>query len=307
MPSIAGYSYRFFGLNFISDRLVPGVSEVGELPRENAIYLEFGNAPNSILAPQYEDESVQASGEEYLFRFPGIARIYVRGGEHIIVEPVDGADEVVLWQVILGVGSSIAGFRRGLVPIHASAVVSGEHCIALAGQSTAGKSTLAALLNRLGYELHADDLCLADYEGEHVMVGAGVPELRLCQDAAVMAGWQDIEPFAKAPAAAKSVFRWSAPGRAPRRLLRMYVLEFASAGVEPGIYPITGLGALEALIECLRLRLPLLLTGPAKKYFELLTALSQRVAMFRFVRPRDLQQSRYWAEYLAAHFEQESV
>jgi hypothetical protein len=307
MPLVARYSYRFFGLNFVSDRPIPGVSEVGELPGENAIYLEFGDVPNRIVAPEYEDESVQASGAEYLFRFPAIAQIYVRGGEHIIVEQVDGADEVLLWQVILGVGSSIAGFRRGLVPIHASAVVSGDHCMALAGQSTAGKSTLAALLNSLGYELHADDLCLADCKGEHVMVGPGVPELRLCQDAVIMAGWQHIEPFGKAAAAAKSVFRWSEPGRASRRLLRMYVLEFATAGVEPGIYPIIGLGALEALIDCLRLRLPLLLTGPVERYFELLTALSRRIAMFRFVRPRDLEQSRYWAEYLAAHFEKESV
>src|SRR6266516_509563 len=101
MPLIAGYSYRFFGLNFISERPIPGVSEVDELPVANVIQLEFGAAPKDIVAPEYEDESVQASGEEYLFRFPGIAQIYVRGGEHIIVEQVDGADEVVLWQVIL--------------------------------------------------------------------------------------------------------------------------------------------------------------------------------------------------------------
>jgi hypothetical protein len=307
IPLLAGYPYRLFGLNFISDRAIPGVPEMGELARENAIHIGFGDAPIGIRAPEYEDDSVQANGEEYLFRFPKVGRIYVRGGERIIVEPVDGADEVVLWQVILGVGASIAGFRRGLVPIHASAVVSGDRCVALAGQSTAGKSTLAALLNRLGYSLHADDLCLADCSGEHVMVGAGVPELRLCQDAASMAGWENIEPFSRALEAAKSVFRWNDLSRASRRLLRIYVLEFAPAGAEPGIYPIIGLGALEALIDCLRLRLPLLLTGPAEKYFAVLTALSRQVAMFRFVRPRDLQQSRYWTEYLAAHFEKESV
>src|SRR5260221_8940765 len=125
MPLVAGYPYRFFGLNFISDIAIPGISEVGELARENAIHIEFGAAPIGIPAPQYEDDSVQANGEEYLFRFPRIGRIYVRGGEQIIVEQVDRADEVVLWQVILGVGASIAGFRRGLVPIHASAVLSG--------------------------------------------------------------------------------------------------------------------------------------------------------------------------------------
>jgi len=307
MPLVAGYPYRFFGLNFISDRVIPGVSQASEITVECAIHLEFGKAPAAIRAPEYEDESVQANGEEYLFHFPGIGRIYVRGGEYMLIEQVDGADEVILWQLILGAGASIAGFRRGLVPIHASAVASGDHCVAFAGQSTAGKSTLAALLNGLGYDLHADDLCLADCSGEHVMVGSGVSELRLCDDAVGTAGWQDIEPYARHASAAKSVFRWNETRNASRRLQSIYVLEFASAGVEPGIYPITGIETLEALIDCLRLRLPLLLTGPAKRYFQLLTTLTRQVAMFRFVRPRDLQQSRYWTEYLAAHFEKESM
>jgi hypothetical protein len=307
LPAAEGHPYRFFGLDFISAKAIPGVSETAAWRLENAIHVEFGDAPAWIRAPEYEDESVQANGDEYLFRFPRIGRIYVRGGERIIVEQIEGADEVVLWQVILGVGTSIAGFRRGLVPIHASAVVSNGHCMALAGQSTAGKSTLAALLNRLGYDLHADDLCLADCSGEHVMAGPGVPELRLSQDSIGIAGWQNREPFARAIEASKSVFRWNGPGSVSRRLQRIYVLEFATAGTEPGIYPITGLGALEALIDCLRLRLPLLLTGPARRYFETLTELSRKVAIFRFVRPRDLEQSRYWAEYLAAHFEKESV
>ena len=307
MLTTAGYFYRLFGLNFISDRAIPGVSRLGDLTHEDTIHIEFGRTPAAIRAPEYEDESVQANGQEYLFRFPGIGRIYVRGGEQITVEQEDGADEVVLWQVILGVGASIAGFRRGLVPIHASAVMSGEHCVALAGQSTAGKSTLAALLNRLGYEFHADDLCLADCSGRHVMVGPGVPELRLCEASAGVAGWQHVEPFARAAQAAKAVYRWNDSERPSRRLVRMYVLEFASADAEPGIYPIIGLAALEALIDCLRLRLPLLLTGPAERYFEALTAVSRDVAMFRFVRPRDLEQSCYWTEYLAAHLNKESV
>src|SRR5438477_9922349 len=104
MPLVAGYPYRFFGLNFISDRPVPGVSEVSALTGENAIHLEFGDVPKGIVAPEYEDESVQASGAEYLFRFPAVARIYVRGGEHITVEQADGGDGVLLWQVIWGLG-----------------------------------------------------------------------------------------------------------------------------------------------------------------------------------------------------------
>lgn len=306
MPLATGFSYRLFGLTFITDREIPGVSGLGDIPLEDPIQIEFGAAPASINPVEYQDESVQANGREYLFRFPKIGRIYLRGGEHMIVEELPGADEVVLWQVILGVSGSIAGFRRGLVPLHASAVAVGDGCVALAGQSTAGKSTQAALLNRLGYALHADDLCLADCGGERVLVGAGVPELRLSQASIDTAGWQDKKPFAVAHEAAKSVFRWNSGHAKPRPLQRIYVLAFAAEGEEPGVYPLTGFGAFEALIDCLRLRLPLLLTGSAEKNFEVLAALARKVALFRFVRPRDLQQSRYWTDHLAAHFEKES-
>jgi hypothetical protein len=305
MPLIAEHHYLCFGLTFISARAIPRICETHTCALEAPIHIEFDQAPVAIRAPQYEDDLVQATGDEYLFRFPGIGRIYISGGERIVVEPVDGADEVVMWQVILGVGASIAGFRRGLVPIHASAVVSGDHCVAFAGQSTAGKSTQAALLNRLGYSLHADDLCLADCAGEHVMAGTGVPELRLCRDAAGIAGWGQVEPSALAHEAGKSIFRWHETESTSRRLLRIYVLEFSSASEVPGIYPLVGLQALTALIDCLRLRLPLLLTGQAGRTFEALTALSRDVAMFRFVRPRDLEQSRHWTECLATHFEKD--
>jgi hypothetical protein len=307
MSPLAEHHYSFFGLNFISTRRIPGVPESPQPAREDAIRIEFAAAPAAIQAPEYEDDTVQANGEEYLFRFPQVGRIYIRGGERIVIEPVDGADPAVMWQVILGVGASVAGFRRGRVPIHASAVASGNDCVALAGQSTAGKSTLAALLNQLGYSLHADDLCLADCAGPQVMAGAGVPELRLGRDSARVTGWEQVEPSDTVRETGKSIYPWHRSDTGARRLSRIYVLEFASAGAVPGIYPVVGLQALNGLIDCLRLRTPLLLTGQAGRTFAALTALSDQVPMFRFVRPRDLAQSHYWTAFLAAHFEREAA
>jgi hypothetical protein len=61
--------------------------------------------------------------------------------------------------------------------------------------------------------------------------------------------------------------------------------------------------ALQALIDCLRIRLPLLMTGAAQKSFERMAAVSRSVEMFRFVRPRDPEQSWHWAGRLAEHFD----
>src|SRR6185437_15564144 len=52
--------------------------------------------------------------------------------------------------------------QRGLLPLHASAVATGEGAIAFLGSSGAGKSSLAAFLARAGYRVLADDICVID-------------------------------------------------------------------------------------------------------------------------------------------------
>ena len=48
--------------------------------------------------------------------------------------------------------------QRGLLPLHASAIVTRGGIAAFAGHRGAGKSTTAALLSLLGYELVTDDV-----------------------------------------------------------------------------------------------------------------------------------------------------
>jgi hypothetical protein len=233
-----------------------------------------------------------------------LARVYVQGGERIVVEAATNADPAKLWTVILGVGASIAGFRRGHVPIHASAVSTPRGCVAFAGQSGAGKSTTAAWLISLGYPLYADDLCLADLSGNEVTVGRGIQELRLWDESIQALGWDDMQPFAVMPDVPKSVFRWTA--RSPRidRLRRIYVLEFAQETVQPGIYAMEGVQALGALIDCLRVRPRILSTGLAERTFKHLTTLCRKVEMFRFVRPLDVHSSERWTRRLMEHFDE---
>ena len=48
--------------------------------------------------------------------------------------------------------------QRGILPLHASAIVTKNGIAAFAGHSGAGKSTIAALMGSLGYALVADDI-----------------------------------------------------------------------------------------------------------------------------------------------------
>lgn len=296
------HRYLLFGLTFHSAESVPGLVEVGADNDARPVTIEFGRVPDSIADPSYQDENVQASATEYLFTYCSLLRMYVAGDSRILVERLEECDQVRLWTLVLGAGSSIIGFRRGLVPLHASSVRVGDGCMALAGQTGFGKSTLAASLTDLGYTLHADDLCLLQPgDSDTVMVGGGIQEFRLWDDAVQTLAWNERKVFARMPNIAKSVFRQPQPAPSSLPLRRIYALEFADQAVAPGIYRIEGVAALQTLIWCLRIRLGLLTVGEQERTFETLTKVSRRVEMFRFVRPLDSKQLRPWSERLVSH------
>ena len=295
------HRYALFGLTFHSAEPVPGLAAVAAGNDARPVTIEFGRVPVSIADPSYRDESIQASATEYLFSYADVLRMYVAGDSRIVVERLEACDPVLLWTLVLGAGASIIGFRRGLVPLHASSVRVGDGCMALAGQTGFGKSTLAASLTDLGFALHADDLCLLQPGDGAVMVGGGIQEFRLWDDAVQALAWNERAPFARMPNIAKSVFRQLQPAPAPLPLRRIYALAFADETVPPGIYRVDGVAALQTLIWCLRMRVGLLTVGEQQRTFETLAEVSHRVEMFRFVRPLDSTNLRSWSERLAAH------
>jgi hypothetical protein len=306
LPRQSGYEYfDLFGLIFKSTERIPGIASACISSCKNAIAIEFGPVPLSIENVEYEDSTVRASGSEYLFTYPGVLRLHVEQDRRIIVERQEDCSPVRLWTFVLGVGASIAGFRRGYIPLHASSILTEKGCcIAFAGRAGAGKSTIAAFLINRGFELFTDDLCLVQWSGTmRPVVGRGVPELRLSDDSIAALDWTDAKPFAVQPNANKTVFRRTAPRERFGDLRRIYILEFTRDGDAPGIRRLSGTEALRALINCLRLRLGLLPTGEARQTFERLTAIGDKVEIFRFARPPDYQQSSYWFDRLIEHFE----
>jgi len=292
--------YELFGMSFETAEQIPGLA--GSPGKGDAIRIRFGTVPQAIANPDYEDASVQASATEYLFSSPGVLRLYIGGAAEIVVERLEGCDPVRLWTFVLGIGASIAGFRNGFVPLHASALEACGGCIALAGQESFGKSTLAASLTGLGFTLHADDLCLIQpVPGGAPLVGAGVREVRLWADAVEELGWSGRQAYAAIPGIEKTVYRLAATRPSLLPLKRIYALQYADEENPPGIHRITGVAAMQALIGCLRLRMGLLSVGARQKTFESLASISSAVEAYRFVRPFDRMQLHAWSERLAAH------
>jgi hypothetical protein len=298
------YRYDLFGLTFESAEQIPGIPASKGLGSGKVVQIEFGTVPQRIENPQFVDEFVQANGSEYLFISPDQLRLYAVGDQRIIVERLDGWDFVRSWTVALSIGLSIAGLRRGYIPLHASAILTAKGCFAFAGQSGAGKSTIAASLIKRGYDLFAEDLSLVHWnDASEPIIGQGIQELRLWRDSVEALGWTDTEPFAVPSGTSKSVFRRDQMQQNTAQLRRIYSLEFSRDDADPGIYRLEGVEAMQMLVGLLRFRLGLLPVGNAALTFERLAVICDEVQMFRFVRPRDYSRSAFWLDRLIEHFE----
>ncbi len=299
--------YEVFGLALESGVSVPGHHAMPRPVAGECVSLEFGAVPQALKDPDYADGVVAASPTEFLLHIPGIIRLYIERGRRILVEPVEPADTESVWGFILGAGISMVGLQRGLIPLHASSVATDAGCIAFAGQSTGGKSTLAAMLVEQGFALHSDDLCLVHPpRAGRAMVGPGTRELRLRENSTS----PSLPPCTEsrlAPRDEKLVFRPLHQSRRALPLSRIYLLEFDDELKGAEIAEIRGIAALKELLGVLRLRRGLLSAGRAASAIQLMSAICESVPVFRFARPRNASLIREGSRLLIEHFERPRV
>ena len=100
----------------------------------------------------------QHTPECSFIRIEDVADFEISGGRQIRVWPAAGTTQRDIEIFLLGPAWATLCHQRGMLPLHASAIVTGMGITAFAGHSGTGKSTTAAMLNSLGYELIADDI-----------------------------------------------------------------------------------------------------------------------------------------------------
>ena len=296
------YYYDIFGMHLSAPVLIPGFLPVSPQPGVASIEIRFGNVPGSISAVEYSDEAVQASSMECLFELPGRLRFYVNPKEQIFAEKAEGMETSAFWGFLLGVSLSVIGLRRGYVPLHASAVSADGTAVALAGQSGSGKSTTAAALIALGYQPHADDLCLTRMgAGDAPTIGQGPAELRLWDEAVGVLAWPESGRSAYVDNTSKAVYRLPPLSASDLTLRRIYALEFTDDTVRHGIHRLRGFDAMKILMGCLRVRPGLITPGLQQRLFENLARIVGEVEVFRFSRPLDSRRVQFWTSHLADH------
>jgi hypothetical protein len=192
-------AYSFNGLKLESDFPLAALARwAGRRDARADIVVRLGRVPEHLERPDHVAPIFQTrNGSEYLLTLRGTGRILVRNGEEILVDPEANADPSA---VLSGPIQAVLWHQRGLLPLHASVVTVRGRAIALCGHSTAGKSTLAALLAQRGHTVIADDICVIDAPaGGAVSVLPGSARLRLWRDALEILGI-DPQPLERAAA-----------------------------------------------------------------------------------------------------------
>jgi hypothetical protein len=193
----------------------------------------------------------QHTTECSLIRIEDVADFEIRGGRQIRVWPAEGATQKDIEIFLFGPAWATLCHQRGMLPLHASAIVTGKGITAFAGHSGAGKSTTAALLNLLGYELIADDILPVSFN-ENSIPGAWpyLRRLKLHRDPIIQFAFTPAEMVSETLDKEKYFVRpKSTADDMWRRLERLYLLENEVTDSHVQIEQITGADAVRALVD----------------------------------------------------------
>lgn len=181
----ARFSYACFDFRLRSDLALVELGSVYAGDDRPVVDVRLGAVPEALAGAGPPFRGVQAAGNEALLHVEGVARYLVRKGDEIVVDPAPGASERNVRLFLLGSALGVVCHLRGLLPLHANAVVAQGGAYAFAGPSGAGKSTLAAHFARRGYDVLCDDVCVVSFDASGApLAWPGLPRLKLWADAA---------------------------------------------------------------------------------------------------------------------------
>ena len=294
--------YHACGLAIESDIALPGLVEATGAGKAAEVTILRGELPSKLSDDvQKTGPNWELTSNRFLLRIPGLARFMISDGKRIEYQPEDGVDAAELTAFLTGSVLGILLHLRGLVVLHASAVLAGGGAILFCGASGAGKSTLAAALGERGYPLISDDLCvLAPSAGGRLCVEADGRLHKLWQrslkglDLAERAGDEvrhQINKFYVPPRAGR---------HDPMPVRRLYELREQRTGEAFEIERLA-LPDIALLVrrQAFRARMMWQL-GQKTDYFRVAAALAAQGQVARFSRPLDFRQMQKGLDLLEA-------
>lgn len=202
-----------------------------------------GSVPFELDGEGPEGGAYQVRGDRLLIRIPRGPRLLVENGTRIVYCGAEGHDDRDIALFLLGSAWGALCYQRGLIPIQASAVATGDRIHAFTGHSGTGKSTLAAALAARGRAFFTDDLLIVDPGrlDDRARCFAGETQLKLWENPDLAIDAEFGEPVRSAPGFRK---RHATPrresGATMGRLADLIVLQEEKRPLPPRIEAISG-------------------------------------------------------------------
>lgn len=177
--------YRVHGLTIRSELPLPELVPVADGALDDSAAdaeVRLASLGGEVADLQARSASVGVTEREARFLWEDAGALVVRDGREILVEPLPGSDPTLVRLGVLGPGMAALLHQRGFLVLHASAVRMGGAIVAFLGMAGAGKSTLAAMLQRRGLPVVADDMAAVRICDGVARVACGSPQLRLWPD-----------------------------------------------------------------------------------------------------------------------------
>jgi hypothetical protein len=240
------FVYRLCGVAIESALELPGLPPGGQDSLAD-VTIAFGPFATALPEATAATPLFQLGPLALQLAIPDVATYRVTGGNRITIDPSPAAEARDIRVFLLGSAFGALWLQRSLLPLHASAVAIGMGCVAFAGPSGVGKSTLAAFMAGRGHGLVSDDVCVVDSAVDGAPIAwPGPPRLKLWRDAldglAIRstpgsAVRRDLEKFEVPPPAGAA--------QGPLPLMAVYIVE--RPGVVGSPRRLRGLDAVDAL------------------------------------------------------------
>lgn len=278
------YRYAAYGLHFKTEIPCPELplAGSGEAP---CVSVRFGCLARP---PELDGEATYRTRPgELLLRLDGVATFRVTEGREIVIDPDAGADESAVRLFLLGSCLGALLQQRGLLTLHASAILTESGAVLFAGPPGIGKSTLAHHFWTRGFPSVTDDLCALDtHDDGRISVLPGYPQSKLWSDALSHFGIQESSLRRVRGGTSKFAVRLDRQFTdRPVELAAVVLLESAaqsSASCE--ILP--GLEGFQSLVESTYRREFLVGLGLLEQHFELVATVARAVPVARGIRPQ---------------------
>lgn len=273
------HEYRLFGLGLRSQIRLPEL-EACALGDADAVEIRLGEVP-----PAADGEPLTAVSDGVVLSIADVARYRVSDGRRIVVEPEPGASDRNVRLFLLGSAMGMLLHQRGILPLHANAIEIDGRAVAFMGKSGAGKSTLAAAFHDRQRRILSDDVCAVVHEQDGFVAQAGIPRLRLWRDAVERSGRavDDYEPaFDTLDKYTVGVSQAAHADALP--LEAIYLLVRDDDGTPAEIRRLSGVAAVEALIENTYRGSFVTDFGDPRPHFSTCMALSREVPVFALSR-----------------------